>query len=232
MRMRRRQTTWDISHRVDTARTGMEPNPPIPADLAKKVLSRDFANLVQRVQRGGNLSRSERAMLEDMAASGKGDARTVAENYVELAKILGVTRRTLQNWRKRPDAPNPMANRFHDVQAWRGFMKRNNLHGEQAEADEETRLRARKLLAEVEEKELRLAVKKREYVALEEVRQVWTEQATKAKDMLRNKFENELPPILSGLDATAIQEECRKAIDEVLTIMCTDAGGVKGPETK
>jgi len=200
--------------------------PAIPADLAKKVLSRDFANLVQRVQRGGNLSRSERAMLEDMAAGGAGEARTVAENYVELAKILGVTRRTLQNWRKRPDAPKPMANGFHDVQAWREFMARNDLHGEPAATDVETALRARKLLADVQEKELRLAVKKREYVALAEVREFWTKNVGKAKDLLRNKFEMELPPILSGLDATAIQEECRKAIDEVLTILHTDGGGV------
>ena len=202
------------------------PIPAIPADLAKKVLSRDFANLVQRVQRGGNLSRSERAMLEDMAAGGAGEDRTVAENYVELAKILGVTRRTLQNWRKRPDAPKPMANGFHDVAAWREFMARNNLHGELAATDVETSLRARKLLAQVEESELRLAVKKREYVALSEVRETWTKLISRAKDLLRNKFEMELPPILSGLDATAIQEECRKAIDEVLTILHTGGGGV------
>lgn len=198
----------------------------IPADLAKKVLNRDFANLVQRVQRGGNLSRSERAMLEDMAAGGAGEARTVAENYVELAKILGVTRRTLQNWRKRPDAPKPMANGFHDAAAWREFMARNDLHGEPAATDVETALCARKLLAEVEERELRLAVKKGEYVAIAQVREVWTKQVAKANDLLRNKFEMELPPILSGLDATAIQEECRKAIDEVLTILHTDGGGV------
>jgi hypothetical protein len=37
--------------------------------------------------------------------------------------------------------------------------------------------------------------------------------------MLRKKFEQELPPILSGLDATGIQEEARRAIDEVLTIL-------------
>ena len=34
--------------------------------------------------------------------------------------------------------------------------------------------------------------------------------------LLRNKFGLELPPILSGLDAVAIQDECRKAIDEVM----------------
>ena len=111
-------------------------------------------------------------------------------------------------------------------------MKRNDLHGELAVSDVETSLRARKLLADAEEKELRVAIKKHEYVSYDEVREVWNRNASKAKDMLRNKFEMELPPILSGLDATAIQAECQKAIDEVLTIMSTDAGGVKGPETK
>lgn len=35
----------------------------ISPDIAKKLLTRDFANLAQRVQRGGNLSKSERVML-------------------------------------------------------------------------------------------------------------------------------------------------------------------------
>ena len=50
-------------------------------------------------------------------------------------------------------------------------MSRHDFKGDAPAADEETALRARKLLAEVEERELRLAVKKREYVAIEEVRQ-------------------------------------------------------------
>jgi len=93
-------------------------------------------------------------------------------------------------------------------------------------ADEETALRARKLLAEVEERELRLTLKKGEYVALEEVRSVWTEQVARAKELLRHKFEMELPPVLSGLDATAIQEECAKALDEVFTLLHAPGGGV------
>ena len=197
----------------------------IPPDIAKKLLNRDFANLVQRVQGGGKLNRSERAMLQGMAASA-GNAPTVAENFVELAKVLGVTRRTLQTWRKRKDAPKAAANGFHEVAAWREFMERNGLEGEAAATDVETALRARKLLAEVEERELRLAVKKGEYVALEEVRTSWTELVARAKDMFRHKFEMELPPVLSGLDATAIQAECAKALDEVFTLLHTSGGGV------
>jgi len=62
--------------------------------MARKLLTRDFANLAQRVQLGGNVNRSERAMLEGMAAS-VGHAPSVAGNDVKLANVLGVTRRTL-----------------------------------------------------------------------------------------------------------------------------------------
>ena len=41
----------------------------IPPDVAKKLLNRDFANLVKRVQAGGKISRTERAMLQSMAAT-------------------------------------------------------------------------------------------------------------------------------------------------------------------
>ena len=71
----------------------------------------------------------------------------------------------------------------------------------------------------MEERELRLGIRRGEYVGVEEVRQMWTEFVAQATAMLRKKFEQELPPILSGLDATGIQEEARRAIDEVLSIL-------------
>jgi hypothetical protein len=135
-------------------------------------------------------------------------------------------RRALQNWRKRKDAPKPAANGFHEVAAWREFMQRNGLEGEAGATDQETALRARKLPAEVEERELRLAVKKGDYVAVEEVRAVWTEKVARAKELLRHKFEMELPPVLSGLDATGIQAECGKALDKVFTLLHAPGGGV------
>ena len=92
-------------------------------------------------------------MLQGLA-SGAGSTATVAENYVELARILGVTWRSLQNWRKRKDAPKAAANGFHEVAAWREFMQRHGLEGHPVGSDAESALRARKLLAEVEEREL------------------------------------------------------------------------------
>ena len=194
----------------------------VPPDIAKKLLSRDFANLVGRVQKGGKLTRTERAMLQTMA-TGAGAAPTTAASYVELAAVLGVTRQTLHSWKKRKDAPKPASNGLHDVPAWHEFMRRNDLKGGEpataAAADAESSLKARKLLAEVEERELRLGIRRGDYVALADVRQSWTELVAQAAAMLRKKFEQELPPILSGLDATGIQEESRRAIDEVLGIL-------------
>ena len=194
---------------------------PVSPDIAKKLLSRDFANLVGRVQKGGKLTRGERAMLQTMA-TGTGAAPPTATNLADLAAILGVSRQLLNAWKKRKDAPKAAANGTHDVAAWREFMRRNDLKGgepaTQDAADVETSLKARKLLAEVEERELRLGIKRGDFVAVDEVRQAWTELVAQAASMLRKKFEQELPPILSGLDATGIQEEARAAIDEVLTI--------------
>jgi len=189
----------------------------LPPDVARKLLNKDLANLVKRVQHGGKLSRNERSMLQNLAtASGENAGPTHVPNMVELAAVLGVSRQSLNQWKKRKDAPKPAANGLHEVAQWREFMKRHDLKGSTTVVDEETALRARKLLAEVEERELKVAVRKGQYVSIEEVRLEWTSLVGKAAALLRNKFENELPPILSGLDATAIQEECRKAIDEVL----------------
>ena len=194
---------------------------PVAPDIAKKLLSRDFANLVGRVQKGGKLTRAERTMLQSMA-TGTGAAPSTATNLADLAAILGVSRQLLNAWKKRKDAPKAAANGMHDVAAWREFMRRNDLKGgepaTQDAADVETSLKARKLLAEVEERELRLGIKRGDFVAIDEVRQAWTELIAQAASMLRKKFEQELPPILSGLDATGIQEEARAAIDEVWTI--------------
>ena len=129
----------------------------LPPDVARKLLNKDLANLVKRVQHGGKLSRNERSMLQNLAtASGENAGPTHVPNMVELAAVLGVSRQSLNQWKKRKDAPKPAANGLHEVAQWREFMKRHDLKGSTTVVDEETALRARKLLAEVEERELKV----------------------------------------------------------------------------
>lgn len=188
---------------------------PISQSTADIILDADFKNIVQKVKDGKTLTNSERARVQARAA-GSSEELAYAHTVVELAAALGVTRRTLSTWRKMDGAPKAAANGTHDIAAWRDFV---NTHGLKGAVDGSERnvdaLKARKLLAEVEERELKVAVKKGEFVRVEDVRQSWHTLVGKAISLMRAKFENELPPILSGLDAQGIREENSRAIDEV-----------------
>ena len=197
----------------------------ISQEAADKILSADFANLVQKVKSGKPLSSAERARVQAQAA-GSTETLAVANTIVELAAALGVTRRTINNWRKIPGAPEPASNGSHNVSAWRDFVRANSLKGGDDSVGARTdALKARKLLAEVEERELRVAVKKGEYLPTDEVRRSWLSLVGKAIALMRAKFENELPPIMSGLDAQGIREEASRAIDEICQILHTGERG-------
>ncbi len=193
----------------------------LPPDIAEKILDADFQNIVKKVAAGKPLTVAERTRIESRAA-GSVETLAYAKTLVELAAVLGVTRRTLTTWQKMEGAPKPLSNGLWPVADWREFVRLRGLKAGKVPAGNEEALKARKLLAEVEERELRIAVKKGEYVPLTKVREEWIGLVAQATAILRAKFENELPPVLSGLDATGIQRECRRAIDEVL--LCLHEG--------
>src|SRR2546428_12085397 len=159
----------------------------IPPDVAKKLLNRDFASLVKRVRAGGKISRTERAMLQSLAAGAGGDGPAYVRNFVELASALKVTRQTVNGWKKFDDAPKPAANGLHDVAQWREFMHARGLKGGEEIPDIQQALKARKLLAEVEERELRLAGKRGEVIPVEQGRAGWTELVGQAAAVLRRQ---------------------------------------------
>ena len=195
----------------------MEPKELSP-EVAGKILDADFQNIVKKVAAGKPLTVAERTRIESRAA-GSVESLAYAKTLVELAAVLGVTRRTLSTWQKMDGAPKPLSNGLWPVADWREFVRMRGLKAGRAPVGNEEALKARKLLAEVEERELRIAVKKGEYVPLTKVREEWIGLVAQATSVLRAKFESELPPVLSGLDATGIQQECRKAIDEVLRVL-------------
>ena len=198
----------------------MEPKELSP-DVAGKILDADFQNVVRKVAAGKPLTVAERTRIESRAA-GSVETLAYAKTLVELATVLGVTRRTLTTWQKIEGSPKPLSNGLWPVADWREFVRLRGLKAGKVPIGNEEALKARKLLAEVEERELRIAVKKGEYVPLTKVREEWIGLVAQATSILRAKFESELPPVLSGLDATGIQRECRRAIDEVL--LCLHEG--------
>jgi len=119
-------------------------------------------------------------------------------------------------------APKPLANGQYDVAAWPEFVRSKGLKGGGEPVGNQEALKARKLLAEIEEKELRLAIRRGDYVPIDKVRVEWTTQVGRAIAILRTKLESELPPILQGKDAISIQKECAAAIDDVCQALHED----------
>ena len=200
---------------MSKAKPSDEGRTPLDPGIAEKILDADFQNIVKKVAAGKPLTVAERSRIESRA-SGSVESLAYAKTLVELSAVLGVTRRTLTNWQKIQGAPKPLSNGLWPVADWREFVRMRGLKSGKTPVGNDDALKARKLLAEVEERELRIAVKKGEYVPLTKVREEWIGLVSRATAILRAKFESELPPVLSGLDATGIQAECRKAIDEVL----------------
>ena len=152
------------------------------------------------------------------------DTRSEVSTIVDLAEILGTTRKTLNVWRKIEGAPKPRSNGTHSVAQWKKFVMANGLGGKTLASREEQLmdselLRARKLFAEVEERELRVLVRKGQYVPIDSVRERWFFHIGQANSLLRNKLENELPPQLVGRDAVDIRKEMARVVDEYIAIM-------------
>lgn len=189
---------------------------------AQKVLNKDFENLIRKVGAGRTLTTAERALIE-ARASGSSKTTAYAKTIVELAEILGVTRRTVNIWKKMDGSPKPLPNGQHDVTAWREFVRLNGLKGgkDVAGANQEG-LKARRLLVDIEERELRLAMKQGTVVSLESVRQEWITKVARARSLLESRFLNELPPILSGLDAHDIRQKLNRALHEAYEILHTE----------
>jgi len=195
----------------------------IDPSVYERVLDFDFQNILKKVKAGRTLTVAERARVQARAA-GCTDSVAYAKTVVELADLLGVTRRTITAWRKLAGAPQTLANGSFPVAEWREFVRVRGLKTNQPITTNEEALKARKLLAEVEERELKVAIRKGEYVLLADVRHDWLVGVGKAVALLRAKFENELPPILSGRDAQGIREECARAIDEVCKVLHSGGG--------
>lgn len=183
-------------------------------EQATRILNADFKNLVSKVRKGQPLTQAERQLIKARSSGDVDMNITEASTVVELADALGVSRRSISNWRKLEGSPTAAANGSHDVVEWRNFMLSRQLKSEAG--DNEETLRYRKLAAEVEERELRLALRRGEVISRESVRQSWLERAGRVSSIMRAKFEKELPPILIGLEAPDIAEKLSEALDEIL----------------
>lgn len=197
--------------------------PRIGADVAEKLLKADLANIARKLKAGKTLTDTEKRRLEE-ATKTEPETPRFAKNYVQLAEILGVDRRTLQTWRKESDSPKSKTNGKHDVEAWLAFQRKHGKKGgepqeEPSDLPSEPILKRKKLALFCQEKEMQLAVRRGELIEVALVREDWARKCAAANSLLRKRLENELPSDLEGAEAADIYEALVKVVDDFNEIM-------------
>lgn len=99
-----------------TPKPDAEPADPLSADLIRKVLRRDVANIALKVKGGVPLKASERALLNSSIAGQELPATVGTQR--ELAKLLDISQPQICEWLKRPGNPGRKPNGDFDVNAW------------------------------------------------------------------------------------------------------------------
>lgn len=203
----------------DNRRFSMEEN------IGQRILSKDLENIVKKVASGKTLTSAERALVEK--AYGATENVKFAKTIVELAEILGVSRKTIDRWRKMKNAPKALSDGRHNIVKWQEFVRKHDL--KEPDTPEEEELKSRKLLAEVRQAELKLKVMEGTYVPIEKVREVWMSHIGQVRNILESRFLNELPPILTSLDAIQIREKMQEVLDETYKAISVAADSIKEP---
>ena len=195
-------------------------------NIGQRILSKDLENIVKKVASGKTLTNSERALIESEYGEKEKSVR-YAKTIVELADILGVNRKTIDRWRKLKGSPKPCSDGRHNVAKWRDFVRKHDL--KEPDSPEDDELKTRKLLAEVKQAEIKLKVMEGTYVPIEKVREVWLTHIGQVRNILESRFLNELPPILTTLDAIQIREKMQEVLDETYSALSVAADSIKEP---
>lgn len=193
-------------------------------NIGQKILSKYLENIVKKVASGKTLTSAERSLVEK-AYGTSGDVK-FARTIVALSEILGVSRKTIVRLRKLKGSPKPCSDGRHNLAKWRDFVRKHDLKEPDSPEDEE--LKTRKLLAEVKQAGIKLKVMEGTY-AIEKVREVWTAHIGQARQILESRFLNELPPILTTLDAVQIREKLQEVLDEAYNAISIAADSIKEP---
>lgn len=179
---------------------------------AKQIIEADNKVIIAGLAKGKKLPASVRKDIEEtIALESEDDLKDTASSWSELAEIIGVARRTILRNRKKPDAPKS----YKDVEAWIEFL---NIDEKDPVIKSINAAKLRIYTIQGDERQHKLDVQKEKYVLHSEMIEVWTHCINIGISFLRNKFENELPPLFN-LDPVHNMKLCRDVIDEYITMM-------------
>jgi len=182
-------------------------------DTSRLILSADLANIAKKVKAGKPLSQSERELIRkstkpDPPNKGQG---TAYDSIAQAAAAMGVPKSVLRKL-KRDGAPG-----FHGSRVYPGELRPHleTLQSTTGETADRDALECRRLLAQCKRIEHANLVESAGVIAVAPVLAAIATIGEQLKSALRAIYEDELPPVISGLSPEAIRIETRKANDRL-----------------
>jgi hypothetical protein len=136
---------------------------------------------------------------------------TTCRTIGELAALVGRTERTLQRHQKKESSPRRLPSGEHDVKAWQKFLADHN-RDLLPDSPEVRALKNRKLLAEVEDREHRVAELRRQFVRRDAVIERWNFHTQRCSAVL-NEMSDRFADEIVGLDAVEIRKRAEHFVD-------------------
>lgn len=189
-------------------------------DKARKLLDGNFVNIGKKVIAGNTLSAGEVKLLEQIAhrpAASIGGEKpgepAFAKNKSQLADILGISRKTVQRYSTRDDAPKPRPNGSLCVAEWRAFLANNEVLG--SEDLDAAALKAQQILLQNKRLSNKLAIERKEWIPKVVARQVLTELVTEAKSLSFNSVIRIVTVAKVAPDTTSAAEAVRTELERI-----------------
>jgi predicted transcriptional regulator len=129
----------------------------------------------------------------------------------ELATLVGRSERTLQRHQKKESSPRRLPSGEHDVKAWQKFLADHN-RDLLPDSPEVRQLKLRKLAAEVEDREHKVAELRKQFVRRSAVDERWKFHRERAASVL-NEMLDKFSVEIVGLDAVEIRKRAEGFID-------------------
>ncbi len=185
---------------------------------AKALLAKNTLNLATKLNGGKTLTPKEVEQLEEIAKGDVQTAKKYASSQVELAAALGVERRTVIRWLKKPGCPGAESNGTYNLYLWREWAKANELKlaidDDEDLTAEKNRLTAKQILLQNQKLEFQLGVLKKEYVPAGEVEKWGAELGGEIRKTVISI--HKIAASLSGLPTAEIEIRLRDLEDEIL----------------
>lgn len=192
------------------------------SDVADRILRRNILNIVRKVQDGKTLSNVELSVVQGYVDSSDADSPiglAWVQNQTDLARELGVNRKTIQRWLKIEGNPRTASDGRYSVTEWRKWANDNNfkVSDEDGETgDSKLKLEAKRLLLQNQRLEFDLAVRRGEYTHNDDVEAMYVLMVQNAKKVLLALPSNSAPQVV-GLSVPEAEIRLREIVDEALS---------------